>query len=151
MAVTEPGGLIIGLSPAVEGMQNDMVAANRCDLNAYLLASGLKAMTDRGFARRSNVSPFPKKSQEHNFFDYEMKAMAAIRTAGEWPFGQMQLSFPYLVQKWKLKLFHTCPGVWLVTAIIISNCIRLEHGTNNNYWFGTFPVTSYSRYLRGEV
>ena len=152
VVVTEPGGLFVGIGPAVEGRQNDQYTANHSGLNNHLHNADLKALADRGFSNSTNVAAFLKQNQVNPYSRFEITALSAIRTVGiELPFGQLQTAFPLLVSKWKNKIFQTCPDIWFHAAAIISNCIRLENGCNNNTYFGVLPNFTVERYLAGET
>lgn len=148
--MTEPGGLFIGVGPAIEGKQNDQYTANASQLNTHLGNAGLKAMSDKGFSAAEFISAFLKANQVNPYFDAEMRGMSAVRTVGiELPFGQLQTAFPLLVNKWKNKIYQTCPDVWFIVSCILSNCIRIENGCNNNTFFWTLPFCTVEEYLQG--
>lgn len=151
IAVTGPDGLILAFSPPSEGRKNDIQVATLNNLNGHLHAAGLKAIADKGLAASSCIVPLPKKNQDHPFLFSELKRLAAIRTAVvEWPFGTLQQTFHFLTEKCKQKIYHTNPSMWLVVGTILSNCIRIERGSNNHVYFDMLPSFSIESYLEWE-
>lgn len=150
-AVSEPGGILLGLSAGYEGRHNDFSVAKRSSLASHLQFAGLKCLADKGYKNSVAVASLPRANQEHGFFVQELTALSAIRTAGiEWPFGMFQQTFPYFTQKGKQKTLQTMPELWLIVGVILSNCIRLQDGCNNNTYFKCEPFISMEEYLNWE-
>jgi hypothetical protein len=129
-----------------------MSTANESDVLLHLLRARMLALTDRGFSRQLHqgygVAAFPKANQVLNFQPTEMHSLSAVRTSGcEWPYGQLKTLFPLLVQKWKNKLYSSAPEQVLVTAMILSNCIRILKGCNNNIFFDLRPFLDIEEYF----
>ena len=117
-------------------------------LSQRLQAAGLKAIADKGLASSATVVALPRKNQAHPYLLSHLKKLAAIRTAAvEWPFGTLQQTFNFLTQKCKQKIYQTKPDIWLVVGAFLSNCIRIERGSNNHTYFNILPSFSLEEYI----
>jgi hypothetical protein len=58
--------------------------------------------------------------------------------------------FPLLVQKWKLKIYATCPVQILTVTMLLANCVHLMKGSNNNVFFGGLHQFTMEEYVREE-
>jgi len=153
LVVTSPCGFFLAASNAMPGRNNDMNVANASNVTQHLAACGAKAMTDKGFRNtEGTVAALPRTMEYHMMVDPELAALSAIRTAGvEWPFGQLQEAFPYLVQVWKQKVFHTSPVTWFSVGMILCNMVRLQRGCNGNTYFHMHPIYgSVSEYIQRD-
>lgn len=150
-AVMEPGGLFLALSLDYEGRHNDAHVARESDMAYYIVKAGFHAITDKGFANVPGMAAFYKIGQAHNMFLFQQKGLSVVRTAGaEWPFGQLQMLFPFMVQVLKQKINISLPTVWFRVACLLSNLIRISQGCNNNIFYNLQPFIRVEDYLTGR-
>jgi hypothetical protein len=154
LVITSPDGIFLCCPPADIGLHTDQFMSNKYQISQLLTNNDVKVLADKGFTSSAlpnslgGIAALPKVTTPHPMFQSQLKALAAVRTAGaEWPFGQLEMAFHYINRSVKQKLFQTCPMSWFRCSMLLSNLIRLMRGCNGTTWFSLLPVLSPEDYF----
>lgn len=148
LVLSSPCGLFLYSPGGAAGHENDQRMANLANLEDVLADEDIYCMADKGFYSSAHILAFPKSHDDNAPSPAQMKALSALRTAGsEWPFSHLKLCFPYLVYKWKQKIFLTLPETFMVVAMLLTNVINLLKGRQNHIFFDLDSAIDAKEYL----
>lgn len=137
LIVTGANGLMLGVSDAMPGCEQDAGAAYASEVQSHLADAGLFACCDAIFPHTQNIKPLPSADQTTIFDQDEKAAISHLRIAVEWCIGEVQEKFQYFRLATRQKMLHTRPPALFRAAVILQNCHRCFEGCNATSYFAT--------------
>ena len=141
LLVTGANGLILGVSDAYPGNDQDAKVAHDSLITTHLQNANLTALCDAIFPHTETIRPLPSQNDNIQCTEAERAAASQLRIAVEWSTAEVQEKFQYFRERTKQKVLQTRPAALFRVAVIIQNCRRcLEDSSANNYFEADCPT-----------
>jgi len=144
LVIVGGNGLIVGMSQADVGSEQDASVAQKTQLQFHLQQAGMFALCDSIFGLSANIKPLPRRNQLTVFSAAEKAAISTIRISIEWAIGEVEMKYPLVLNHYKCKVLQTLPAMLFKAAMILQNCHRCFEGCNANTYFNTNRIDIHS-------